>query len=83
MRSLDDHASATMTLEQVNYVDRDSILPIAFSLVHQVLIEDGGLLSTGGSLPQFNNDCSEKMDLTIPDHGKSKTVDEIDDATNW
>jgi hypothetical protein len=36
-------ATASMTLEQINHVERDGVLPIAFSLVHQVLIEDGSL----------------------------------------
>lgn len=66
-----------MNVAQVNHVERDGVLPIAFSLVHQVLIEDGGLVFAGGPLPQFNTDWAEKMDLAIPDHGKAKTVEEM------
>jgi hypothetical protein len=66
-----------MTLDQVNHVEREGVLPIAFSLVHQVLIEDGGLVFAGGPLPQFNDEWSEKMGLAIADHGKAKSVSEM------
>ena len=34
MHSLYEDATATMTLEQVNYVEREPLLPIALSLIH-------------------------------------------------
>jgi hypothetical protein len=77
MHSLYDQACASMTLDHVNHVEREGVLPIAFSLVHQVLIEDGGLVFAGGPLPQFNAEWSEKMGLAIPEHGKAKTVQEM------
>jgi hypothetical protein len=77
MHSLYDQACSTMTIEHVNHVERDGVLPIAFSLVHQVLIEDGSLAFAGGPLPQFNDDWSTRMGLAIPDHGKAKTVTEM------
>jgi hypothetical protein len=66
-----------MTLDQVNHVERAGVLPIAFSLVHQVLIEDGAVVFVGGPLPQFNDEWSRRMDLAIPDDGKSKSVEEM------
>jgi hypothetical protein len=77
MHSLYDQAYSSMTIEHVNHVERDGVLPIAFSLVHQVLIEDGSLAFVGGPSPQFNNDWAAKMGLAIPDHGKARTVEEM------
>ena len=41
MHSLWEDAVATMTLDQVNHVEREPVLPIAFSLFHMAQIEDG------------------------------------------
>ena len=41
MHSLWEDAMATMGPAQVNHVERDQVLPIAFSLFHFVQIEDG------------------------------------------
>lgn len=70
-------ACDTMTLEQVNYVERPGVLPIAFSLVHQVLIEDGSLLFVGGPNPQFDDAWAERLDVAVRDHGKERTVEEM------
>jgi hypothetical protein len=77
MHSLYYEACATMTLEHVNRVTHDKVLPIAFSLVHQVLIEDGSLLFCGGTAPQVSDVWMTRMGLAINDHGKAKTVDEM------
>ncbi len=66
-----------MTLDQVNRVESPAALPIAFSLVHQVLIEDGSILFAGGPGPQFDDDWAERLGLAIQDHGKERTVDEM------
>jgi hypothetical protein len=70
-------ALSTMTLAQVNHVEREGVLPIAFSLVHQVLIEDGSLCFIGGPAPQFNEAWAARMGLAIADHGKARTVAEM------
>ena len=70
-------ACATMDLEQVNRVAASGVLPIAFSLVHQVLIEDGSVVFIGGPAPQFNGEWAQRMGLAIPDHGKERSVDEM------
>ena len=77
VHSLYVDACATMNLEQVNRVVFASALPIAFSLVHQVLIEDGNLVFTGGPAPQFNDEWATRMGLSIRDHGKELSVSEM------
>lgn len=77
IHSLYYDACSTMSLEQVNAVVQPTTLPIAFSLVHQVLIEDGSLVFIGGPSPQFNDSWAQRIDLEIADHGKEKSVEEM------
>jgi hypothetical protein len=77
VHSLYYDACDTMTLDHVNAVTYPSTLPIAFSLVHQLLMEDGTLVFIGGPSPQFNYAWEERLGLAIADHGKEKTVDEM------
>lgn len=77
VHSLYYDACATMTLEQVNSVSQPTTLPIAFSLVHQVLIEDGSLVFTGGPSPLFNDSWATRIGLGVEDHGKEKSVEEM------
>ena len=77
VHSLYYDACSTMTLEQINTVVRPTTLPIAFSLVHQVLIEDGSLAFIGGPAPQFDDAWAERLDLAIDDHGKHRRVEEM------
>lgn len=77
VHSLYDDACATMTLEQVNRVVHPEALPIAFSLIHQLLIEDGSVVFAGGPMPQFSEEWAARMGLAIPDHGKEKSVSEM------
>ncbi len=66
-----------MTLEQVNAVSHPGTLPIAFSLVHQALIEDGSLIFLGGPAPLFNDDWADRIGLGVKDHGKERSVEEM------
>ncbi|HUY42377.1 MAG TPA: hypothetical protein VMU98_01300 [Acidimicrobiales bacterium] len=77
VHSLYYDACATMSLEQVNQVVFPSALPIAFSLAHQVLIEDATMVATGGPAPQFNAIWAQRIGLSINDHGKARGVDEM------
>ena len=77
MHSLYEDACTTMTLEQVNRVEREGVLPIAFSLVHQILIEDGAIVFLGGTPPLINEEWFAKMGLAIKNHGKELTVAEM------
>ncbi|HEY5266592.1 MAG TPA: hypothetical protein VIJ40_07245 [Acidimicrobiales bacterium] len=77
VHSLYYDACSTMTLEQVNAVTQPTTLPIAFSLVHQVLIEDGSVVFMGGPHPQFSDDWAHDIGLEIVSDGKEKSVDEM------
>jgi hypothetical protein len=79
MHSLYEDACRTMNLEQVNYVERDGVLPIAFSLVHQLLIEDGAIVFLGGPMPLFSDDWAQRMQLGVANHGKEMSVTEMMD----
>src|SRR5580698_6934596 len=70
-------ACATMDLEQVNRVVVPGVLPIAFSLVHQLLIEDGTVVFVGGPPPQMSETWATKMGLAINDAGKEMSVEEM------
>jgi hypothetical protein len=77
IHSLYDEACATMTLEQVNLVADPRALPIAFSLVHQVLIEDGSVVFIGGPSPLYSDEWGHRLGLAVNDPGKEKTVEEM------
>jgi len=77
VHSLYYDACATMSVEQVNAVIYPSSLPIAFSLVHQLLMEDGTLAFIGGPPPQFDEEWAQRIRLAIADHGKEKSVEEM------
>jgi hypothetical protein len=77
MHSLWYDAVSTMNLEQVNHVERDEVLPIAFSLFHLAQIEDGALLMLGGLQPVYDEEWGDRMGLSIRDHGKHKSVAEM------
>ncbi|HEY5110925.1 MAG TPA: hypothetical protein VII67_01195 [Acidimicrobiales bacterium] len=70
-------ACDTMTVKHVNAVTQPTTLPIAFSLVHQVLIEDAGVVFIGGPRPQFNDDWAHDIGLAIVNDGKAKSVEEM------
>ena len=77
MHSLWEDAVATMDLDQVNHVEREPVLPIAFSLFHFTQIEDGSATMLGAGPMIYDDSWAERMKLTIADHGKHKTVDEM------
>jgi hypothetical protein len=77
MHSLWYDAVATMDLDQVNHVEREPVLPIAFSLFHQAQLEDGSVLMLGGPPMIYDEGWADRIGLTIADHGKHRTVDEM------
>jgi hypothetical protein len=79
MHSLYYEAVATMDLEQVNHVERRPVLPIAFSLFHQAQLEDTAVIMLGGPGPIWGPEWSDRLGLSIDDHGKHRTVDEMVD----
>ncbi len=79
VHSLYDDATASMTLEQVNAVVVEGALPIAFSLVHQVLIEDFSRAVLDRTPPLWGESWRTRLALAIADDGKSRTVEEMMD----
>jgi hypothetical protein len=77
MHSLWEDAIATMDIGQVNHVEREPVLPIAFSLFHLVQIEDGSATMLGAGPMVYDESWASRMGLAIADHGKHKTVDEM------
>jgi hypothetical protein len=61
----------------VNHVERDEVLPIAFSLFHFVQIEDGSATMLGAGPMVYDDEWAARMGLAIADHGKHKTVEEM------
>ena len=77
MHSLWEDAVVSMDLEQVNRVEREPVLPIAFSLFNFVQIEDGSATMLGAGPMVYDESWASRMGLAIADHGKHKTVDEM------
>ena len=77
MHSLWYQAVSDMDSAKVNHVERDGVLPIAFSLFHQAQIEDTSLLMLGGPPMIWNPGWGDRIGLGVHDHGKHKTVDEM------
>ncbi len=77
MHSLYEDACATMTVDQVNHVERDAVLPIAFSLFHYVNMEDNAYLFIAGEEPTWSAEWAERTGVAIADHGKERTPEEM------
>ncbi|MCU1393991.1 MAG: hypothetical protein JWM34_2419 [Ilumatobacteraceae bacterium] len=77
LHSLYEDAVATMDLDQVNHFEREGVLPIAFSLFHIVNMMDASFFLITSTPPIWNDEWIERIQMTIPDHGKHKTVDEM------
>ena len=77
MHSLYEDACATMDVDQVNHVERDAVLPIAFSLFHYVNMEDSAFLFITGEAPTWNEEWAARVGVSIPDHGKERTPEEM------
>jgi hypothetical protein len=77
LHSLWEDAVTSMSLEQVNYVERSPVLPIAFSLFHMAQIEDGSAAMLGAGDLVYDDTWGKRIGLAIPDHGKHKTVEEM------
>lgn len=77
VHSLYYDAVSTMNLDAVNHVTQPGVLPIAFSLVHQVLIEDASVAFAGGPAPQFSPRWADAMNLAVVDDGKARSVEDM------
>ena len=77
MHSLWYQAVDTMGLEHVNHFERQGVLPIAFSLFHYTNMEDTSFMLITGAMPIWDASWQEEVQLTIDDHGKHRTVEEM------
>ncbi len=77
MHSLYYQAVDTMDLEHVNHFEREGVLPIAFSLFHYTNMQDASFMMITGIPPIWNAEWQAKVQMTIDDHGKHRTVDEM------
>ncbi|MCX6520794.1 MAG: hypothetical protein NTZ21_09045 [Actinobacteria bacterium] len=77
LESLYEQAVTTMDLEHVNHFEREGVLPIAFSLFHYLNMHDASFMMLTGVAPIWNADWQARVQMTIDDHGKHKTVDEM------
>ena len=53
------------------------MLPIAFSLFHYTNMQDASFMMLTGIPPVWNDEWQSRVQMTINDHGKHKTVDEM------
>ncbi|MEI7546768.1 MAG: DinB family protein [Actinomycetota bacterium] len=77
MHSLYHQAVATMTIDHVNHFEREGVLPIAFCLFHITNMIDASFMLMTGSTPIWNAEWQARVSMTIDDHGKHRTVDEM------
>jgi hypothetical protein len=77
MHSLYEEATATMSIEQVNHREREGTLPIAFSLFHYINMQDGSCGMLSGEGPIYNKEWTQRIQPAISDHGKERTVEEM------
>lgn len=77
MHSLYADALATMGPEHVNHVEREGVLPIAFSLFHFTNMEDTSFAVVSGQSLVWNAGWQARVRMAIDDHGKERTVDEM------
>ncbi len=77
MHSLYHQAVSTMDIEHVNHFEREGVLPIAFCLFHITNMIDASFMLMTGTLPIWNAEWQARVGMTIDDHGKHRTVDEM------
>ena len=77
LHSLYDDAVATMDIDHVNHFEREGVLPIAFCLFHITNMMDASFMLMTGTPPIWNDEWAARVKMTINDHGKHRTVDEM------
>jgi len=79
MHALWLEALATMDATHVNYFERPNVLPIAFTVNHQVRLEDATLFLLAEEVPLwFTGGWAERTQVAIDDIGKETTVAEME-----
>lgn len=77
LASLYEDAVTTMDLDHVNHFERDGVLPIAFSLFHYLNMHDASFMLLTGETPLWNDEWQSRVNMSVNDHGKHRTVDEM------
>jgi hypothetical protein len=77
MHSLYHQAVETMTLDDVNHFEREGVVPIAFCLFHITNMIDASFMLMTGTAPIWNDEWQARVQMSINDHGKHRTVDEM------
>jgi hypothetical protein len=77
LHSLYYDAVGTMTIDHVNHFEREGVVPIAFCLFHITNMMDASFMAMTGAMPIWNDDWADRVKMTINDHGKHRTVDEM------
>jgi hypothetical protein len=77
MHSLWEQAVSTMGVDDVNHVERDEVLPIAFSLFHFAHIEDTSATMLGARPMIYSAEWGTKIGLGVLDNGKHRTPAEM------
>ena len=77
LESLYEQAVTTMDLEHVNHFEREGVLPIAFCLFHITNMIDASFMLMTGTPPIWNDEWQARVGMTVNDHGKHKSVDEM------
>jgi hypothetical protein len=77
MHGLYEEATSTMSLEQVNHREREGVLPMAFSLFHYINMQDVAFMMLSGEAPTYNDEWTKRIQPAIADHGKERTVQEM------
>jgi DinB superfamily len=77
MHSLYYQALDSMELEHVNHYEREGVLPIAFSLFHLTNMIDASFMLLTGVAPIWNDEWQARVNMSVNDHGKHRTVDEM------
>ncbi len=77
MHSLYYQAVDSMDIEHVNHFEREGVLPIAFCLFHITNMIDASFMIMTGATPIWDDDWAGRVRMSINDHGKHRTVDEM------
>jgi len=79
MHALWLEALSTMGPEHVNHQERPGVLPIAFSVNHQVRIEDASLVLLAGEPLLWNTEgWNQRAQVAVDDLGRDTTVSEME-----
>src|SRR5579875_2645095 len=78
LHSLYRDALETMDARHVNHFERDGVLPIAFSLFHIANMIDASFMLITGTPPIWDDRWQARVAPAIADHGKHRSVAELD-----